>query len=67
MLVREMSNNVAMEEAMECRFIELMEADGYEYWWECEERWDDYEAELKVEGYDEEMVESLFEEMAWDI
>lgn len=67
MLVLTTMRDPQKEEAMEYRFIELMEADGYEYWWECEERWDDYEAELKLEGFDEEMVEDFFVDMAWDI
>lgn len=55
------------EEKMEIRFAEMMEADGFEAWWACEEKWDEYEAQLLKEGFDKEMVENLFNEMAWDI
>ena len=49
------------------RFAEMMEADGFEAWWACEEKWDEYEDQLLKEGFDKEMVEDFFTEMAWDI
>lgn len=61
--------NVRFEEMerVEERFIELMVADGFEAWWECEDKWDEYEAIIKAEGYNAEVVEEFFYEMGEDL
>ena len=56
-----------MMEAIEDRFAELAQADGYEAWWDCEGQWERYEEQMIAEGLDAEMVHDLFEEMAWEI
>lgn len=58
---------ISMEEMIEERFAELASADGYETWWECESRWDEYSAQMIAEGLDEEAVEEFFSTMAYDM
>ena len=56
-----------MMEAIEERFAELAQADGYEAWWDCEGQWERYEEQMIAEGLDAEMGHELFEEMAEEL
>lgn len=56
-----------MMEAIEERFAELAQADGYEAWWDCEGQWERYEEQMIAEGLDAEMVHDLFKEMAEEL
>lgn len=56
-----------MMEAIEERFAELAQADGYEAWWDCEGQWERYEEQMITEGLDAEMVHDLFAEMAEEL
>lgn len=56
-----------MMEAIEERFAELAQADGYEAWWDCEGQWERYEEQMIAEGLDADMVHDLFAEMAEEL
>jgi len=55
------------EEMVVVRFAEMMEADGYNAWYECEEAWEGYKDRMIEEGLDEEAVFNVFNEMAMDL
>lgn len=56
-----------MMEAIEDRFAELAQADGYEAWWDCEGQWELYEEQMIAEGLDADMVAEFFSEMAEEL
>ena len=56
-----------MEEMMEMMFIQMMEEEGYEAWYECEVRWEAYAAHMVEAGFAVEAVEEFFGAMAEDL
>ena len=56
-----------MEERVEKMFAELAQSEGFEAWWETEERWEAW-AQIMIEaGLDDDVVTDFFSEMAQDI
>ena len=56
-----------MEERLEARFAEEMEARGFGAWWEAEAVWDEIGEVLVAEGFNADMVEDYIAEMAWEL
>jgi len=56
-----------MRDLVEEMFCELMEAEGFEDWFESEGRWEDWEARMVEAGLDADVVEEFFSDMAWDL
>ena len=54
-------------EMLDEMFAEMCERDGYSTWWEAEEAWERYEAEMVERGVPTEMAEEFFSEMAWEL
>ena len=52
---------------MEAMFDALMEAAGLGAWWESEEYWEAWEAEMVEAGFDADEVAAFFSQMAWDL
>lgn len=56
-----------MEERVEKMFAELAQSEGFEAWWETEERWEAW-AQIMIEaGLDDDIVTDFFSAMAQDI
>lgn len=56
-----------MHDLVEKMFCDLMEAEGFNAWYESEERWEAWEAYMVEAGLDTEAVGNFFSEMAWDL
>ena len=56
-----------MRDLVEEMFCELMEAEGFEDWFESEGRWEDWEARMIEAGLDADVVGEFFSDMAWDL
>ena len=56
-----------MRDLVEEMFCGLMEAEGFEDWFESEGRWEDWEAQMVKAGLDADVVEEFFSDMAWDL
>lgn len=54
-------------EMLDEMFCDMMDRDGYEAWWACEEAWEGYEAEMVERGVPAEMAEDYFAELAWEL
>ena len=54
-------------EMLDEMFAEMCERDGYTTWWEAEEAWEGYEAEMVERGVPAEMAEEFFSAMAWEL
>lgn len=54
-------------EMLDEMFAEMCERDGYTAWWEAEEAWANYEAEMVERGVPAEMAGEFFSEMAWEL
>ena len=55
------------EEMLDEMFAEMCERDGYSTWWEAEEAWEGYEAEMVARGVPAAMAEEFFSAMAWEL
>lgn len=55
------------EEMLDEMFAEMCERDGYTTWWEAEEAWEGYEAEMVERGVSAEMAGEFFSAMAWEL
>lgn len=55
------------EEMLEEMFAEMCKRDGYTAWWEAEDAWEDYEAEMVERGVPAKMAEKFFSDMAWEL
>ena len=56
-----------MYDLVEEMFCDLMEAEGFDAWYESEGRWEAWEAYMVEAGLDAEVVGDFFSEMAWDL
>ena len=53
--------------SVEEMFEMFMEEEGFEAWWACEGRWDEWAERMIAEGLDEAEVEGFFSELAWEL
>lgn len=54
-------------EMLDEMFYEMMDRDGYTAWWEAEEAWEGYEAEMIERGVPAEMATKYFSDLAWEL
>ena len=56
-----------MWEVIEIMFAEMVDALGYDAWYECEEDWEAMADIMVQAGLDEDEVAEFFSEMAWEL
>lgn len=54
-------------ERVEVAFYELLEAEGFEDWYESEDRWEDWERAMVEAGLVADVVAQFFCELAWEL
>ena len=54
-------------ERVEMMFEEMMDAEGFEAWYQTEHRWDAWAEAMVAAGCDADEVEDFFSAMVWDL
>ena len=56
-----------LDDVMWEMFAEMMEADGFEAWYDSEGRWEEYEERMVAAGVDADEAARFFGELAWEL